>query len=79
MKDIKIRVTNKMFNLAVIDHTIYLGYKANETTAAYLLDADYFLVAHNQPVRWCLEDIFNTADSYEEMTDIEFIKYGGED
>ena len=44
MKDIKIRVKNTAYNLAIIDHAVKLGYKANETTAKYLLDADYFLI-----------------------------------
>ncbi len=76
MKDIKIRVTENAYNLAVIDHAIHLGYKADETTAHYLLDADYFLVREHQSIAWCESGEFRN-DLSEEMTDIEFLKYEG--
>ena len=79
MKDIKIRIENTAYNLAIIDHAGKLGYKADEANAMFLLDADYLILDPNQNIRWCESDLFRMLDSYEEMSDVEFLKYGGEE
>lgn len=79
MRDIKIRITDKGYTISVLDHASKLGYKVNEDTLNFLLSADYLMLDPNQNIKWCNSIIFNNAELYEEYTDIEFLKCGGEE
>lgn len=77
MIDIKIRITDKSYNIAVIAHAVELKYPVDETKANYLVDADFLLVREHQAMSWTEENVFNTYLSYDEMTDVEFLNYQG--
>lgn len=78
LKDIKIKLTKEHQPSDLIAHAICLGYDWITQNIPYLVGAEFFILSPDQPIRYCDSDMFdNGFESYEEMTEGEFLNYWG--